>query len=90
MSDGVESLPLSERIEVYRRRAARMLRLARHSESQGIRLAYLKLAAHWQDLIVDLEQGRTVKLVEIEKPARGEPNRRTGEGPRSGESPIKL
>jgi hypothetical protein len=90
VSDRVETLPLSERIEVYRRRAARMLRLARHSESQGIRLAYLKLAAHWQDLIVSLEQSRAVKLEEIESPGRREPTRRTGEEPRSSGSPIKL
>ena len=90
MSNHVESLPLSERIEVYRRRAARMLRLAKHSESQGIRLAYLKLAAHWQDLIVDLEQGSTVKPEEIEKLERRDPGRLAGEGPLCDGSPIKL
>ena len=58
VADRIETLALPERIEVYRRRAARMLRLARQCETQGIRLAYLKLAAHWQDLIVELEQGR--------------------------------
>jgi hypothetical protein len=59
VADRVESLTLPERIEVYRERAARMLRLARQCETAGVRLAYLKLAAHWQDLIVDLEQGRS-------------------------------
>ena len=58
VADRIETLGLPERIEVYRRRAARMLRLARRCEAQGVRLAYLKLAAHWQDLIVELEQGR--------------------------------
>jgi hypothetical protein len=67
VSERVESLSLPERIEVYRGRAARMLRLARQCESQGVRLAYLKLAAHWQDLIVDLEKGRAVQPELIKK-----------------------
>ncbi len=56
--DRLESLSLSERIEHYRNRAGRMMRLAEIADSDRMRLAYLKLAAHWQDLILDLEQGR--------------------------------
>ena len=49
-----------ERIELYRRRASRMMRLAEACESETVKLAYLRLAAHWQDLILDLEQGISV------------------------------
>ncbi len=49
-----------ERIELYRRRASRMMRLAEACESETVKLAYLRLAAHWQDLILDLEQGIAV------------------------------
>jgi hypothetical protein len=75
VSDRVESLSLPERIEVYRQRAARMLRLARQCDSQGVRLAYLKLAAHWQDLIVELEKGRAVLPEQIRKTDLVEPSR---------------
>jgi hypothetical protein len=49
-----------ERIELYRRRAGRMMRLAEACESETVKLAYLRLAAHWQDLVLDLEQGIAV------------------------------
>lgn len=60
MRDQVESLSLAERIELYRRRASRMMRLAEACESETVKLAYFRLAAHWQDLILDLEQGIVV------------------------------
>jgi len=75
VSDRVESLSLPERIEVYRQRAARMLRLARQCESQGVRLAYLKLAAHWQDLIVEMGNGRAVPPEQVGKIENIEPSR---------------
>jgi hypothetical protein len=45
-----------ERVTLYRRRASRMMILADACESESLKLAYLRLAAHWQDLILDLEQ----------------------------------
>jgi len=33
-----------------------MMQLSEGCESEGVKLAYLKLAAHWQDLILDLER----------------------------------
>lgn len=56
MPNRVDSLSQAERVELYRKRAARMMRLAETCESEGVRLTYLKLAAHWQDLILDLER----------------------------------
>jgi hypothetical protein len=76
VQDRVEPLSLKERIELYRKRAARMMKLAATCESEGVRLAYLKLAAHWQDLIVDLEQGRTPlpELDETDRPHAADGN----------------
>jgi hypothetical protein len=52
----LENLPLEERINVYREHASRMMRLARTCASEGMRVAYLRLAAQWQSLVVELEQ----------------------------------
>jgi hypothetical protein len=56
VDERVESLSMVERVALYRRRAGRMMTLADSCESESLKLAYLRLAAHWQDLILDLEQ----------------------------------
>jgi len=55
----LENLPLEERINVYREHASRMMRLARTCASEGMRVAYLRLAAQWQSLVVELEQANS-------------------------------
>ena len=36
-----------------------MMRLARSCASEGMRVAYLRLAAQWQSLVVELEQANS-------------------------------
>ena len=55
----LEDLPLEERISHYREHATRMMRMASTCSSEPMRMAYLRLAAHWQSLVLDLEQGGT-------------------------------
>ena len=52
----LENLPIEERINIYREHASRMMRLARTCTSEPMRVAYLRLAAQWQSLVVELEQ----------------------------------
>ena len=55
----LENLPLEERINVYLEHASRMMRLARTCTSEAMRVAYLRLAAQWQSLVVELEQAES-------------------------------
>jgi hypothetical protein len=52
----LEDLPLEERIHLYREHASRMMRMARVCASEPMRVAYLRLAAQWQSLVLELEQ----------------------------------
>jgi hypothetical protein len=52
----LEDLPLQERIHLYREHASRMMRMARVCASEPMRIAYLRLAAQWQSLVLELEQ----------------------------------
>lgn len=61
----LENLPLEERINIYREHASRMMRLARTCSSEAMRVAYLRLAAQWQSLVVELEQAEARRLLSI-------------------------
>jgi hypothetical protein len=62
----LENLPLEERINIYREHASRMMRLARTCSSEAMRVAYLRLAAQWQSLVVELEQAEARRLLSID------------------------
>lgn len=62
----LENLPLEERINIYREHASRMMRLARTCSSEAMRVAYLRLAAQWQSLVVELEQAEARRSLSID------------------------
>jgi hypothetical protein len=63
----VEDLPLEERIQLYREHASRMMRMARVCASEPMRIAYLRLAAQWQSLVLELEQSNTRRAESIDE-----------------------
>jgi hypothetical protein len=60
----LEDLPVQDRIQIYREHATRMMELARSCSSEPMRVAYLRLAAQWQSLVLELERssGVTAKV----------------------------
>ncbi len=52
----IEDLPIEDRIRLYREHASRMMRMARSCSSEPMRIAYLRLAAQWQSLVLELER----------------------------------
>jgi hypothetical protein len=72
----LENLPLEERLNIYREHASRMMRMARSCTSEPMRVAYLRLAAQWQSLVLELEQSSARQVSQFDSETRpGTPKR---------------